>query len=95
MLANWLGLEVDEAWPIERKRELARRGDELRAGTTREGLELTLKIAFPEHPLRVEDSGASRGKAKARPRKPTRAAPASSSTATRRSTSTSSARYRA
>ena len=37
VLANWLGLEVDEAWPIERKRELARRGDELRAGTTREG----------------------------------------------------------
>ena len=58
VLANWLGLEVDEAWPIERKRELVRRGDELaRRHGTRAGLELTLKIAFPEHPLRVEDSG--------------------------------------
>jgi phage tail-like protein len=58
LLANWLGLEVDEAWPIERKRELVRRGDELaRRHGTRAGLELTLKIAFPEHPLRVEDAG--------------------------------------
>jgi phage tail-like protein len=58
LLARWLGLEVDEAWPIERKRELVRRGDELaRRHGTRAGLELTLKIAFPEHPLRVEDSG--------------------------------------
>jgi phage tail-like protein len=59
LLGHWLGLEVDEAWPIERKRELVRRGDELaRRHGTRAGLELTLKIAFPEHPLRVEDSGA-------------------------------------
>jgi phage tail-like protein len=58
LLANWLGLEVDEAWPIERKREFVRRGDELaRRHGTRAGLELTLKIAFPEHPLRVEDAG--------------------------------------
>jgi phage tail-like protein len=58
LLARWLGLEVDEAWPIERKCELVRRGDELaRRHGTRAGLELTLKIAFPEHPLRVEDSG--------------------------------------
>jgi phage tail-like protein len=59
LLARWLGLEVDEAWPVERKRELVRRGDELaRRHGTRAGLELTLKIAFPQHPLRVEDSGA-------------------------------------
>ena len=59
LLAHWLGLEVDEAWPIDRKRELVRRGDELaRRHGTRAGLELTLKIAFPQHPLRVEDSGA-------------------------------------
>ncbi|HKH32309.1 MAG TPA: phage tail protein [Gaiellaceae bacterium] len=58
LLGNWLGLEVDEAWPIESKRELVRRGDELaRRHGTRAGLELTLKIAFPQHPLRVEDSG--------------------------------------
>lgn len=58
LLARWLGLEVDEAWPVDRKRELVRRGDELaRRHGTRAGLELTLKIAFPQHPLRVEDSG--------------------------------------
>jgi len=58
LLAHWLGLEVDEAWPIASKRELVRRGDELaRRHGTRAGLELTLKIAFPEHPLRVEDTG--------------------------------------
>ena len=40
------------------KRELVSRGDELaRRHGTRRGLELTLKIAFPEHPLRVEDAG--------------------------------------
>ena len=58
LMARWLGLEVDEAWPIERKRELVRRADELaRAHGTAAGLERTLKIAFPDHPLRVEDSG--------------------------------------
>jgi phage tail-like protein len=58
LLARWLGLEVDEAWPIERKRELVRRADELaRRHGTKTGLELTLQIAFPQHPLRVEDSG--------------------------------------
>ena len=58
LLARWLGLEVDEAWPIERKRELVRCADELaRAHGTAAGLALTLKIAFPDHPLRVEDSG--------------------------------------
>jgi phage tail-like protein len=58
LLARWLGLEVDEAWPVDRKRELVRRGDELaRRHGTRAGLELTLKIAFPQHPLRVEDTG--------------------------------------
>jgi phage tail-like protein len=58
LLARWLGLEVDEAWPVERKRELVRRADELaRRHGTRAGLELTLNIAFPDHPLRVEDSG--------------------------------------
>jgi phage tail-like protein len=58
LLARWLGLEVDEAWPVERKRELVRRADELARGHgTKAGLELTLKIAFPNHPLRVEDGG--------------------------------------
>lgn len=58
LLAHWLGLEMDEAWPIASKRDLVRRGDELaRRHGTAAGLQLTLKIAFPEHPLRVEDGG--------------------------------------
>ena len=58
LLAHWLGLEMDEAWPIASKRQLVSRGDELaRRHGTAAGLELTLKIAFPEHPLRVEDAG--------------------------------------
>ena len=58
LLAHWLGLEMDEAWPISSKRDLVRRGDELaRRHGTAAGLQLTLKIAFPEHPLRVEDAG--------------------------------------
>jgi phage tail-like protein len=73
LLANWLGLEVDEAWPIERKRELGRRGDELaRRHGTRAGLELTLKIAFPDHPLRVEDSGGVTWEGKGETKKPDR-----------------------
>ena len=56
ILAAWLGVELDESWPIERRRELVRRaGDLARWRGTRRGLELLLSIAFPELPLRVED----------------------------------------
>jgi phage tail-like protein len=61
LMAAWLGLEVDERWPEERRRELLRRAGELgqRRGTKR-GLELALHIAFPDLPLRVDDTGSVR-----------------------------------
>ena len=70
LLAHWLGLEMDEAWPIASKRQLVSRGDELaRRHGTAAGLELTLKIAFPEHPLRVEDAGTVTWKGKTEAKK--------------------------
>jgi len=57
-LAAWLGIELDEAWPEDRRREIVRRAGELhRRRGTRSGLELALRISFPELPLRVEDAG--------------------------------------
>jgi phage tail-like protein len=57
-LALWLGLEPEESWSEELRRELVRRAPELtRRRGTRGGVELALKIAFPELPLRVEDQG--------------------------------------
>ena len=58
LLAGWLGVELDESWPVERRHELVRRAGDLarRRGTMR-GLELVLSIAFPELALRVEDGG--------------------------------------
>jgi phage tail-like protein len=58
LLAGWLGVELDESWPDERRRELVRRAGELsRLRGTRAGLELSLGIAFPDLPLRIEDEG--------------------------------------
>ena len=58
LYAAWLGIDLDESWPEERRRELLRRAPELaRRRGTRAGLELNLAIAFPELPLRVEESG--------------------------------------
>jgi phage tail-like protein len=58
VLAGWLGVELDESWPDERRRELVRRAGELsRLRGTRAGLELALSVAFPDLPLRVEDQG--------------------------------------
>jgi phage tail-like protein len=58
LLAAWLGIELDESWPEERRRELVRRAGELhRRRGTRAGLELALRISFPDLPLRVEDAG--------------------------------------
>jgi phage tail-like protein len=56
VIAAWFGVEVDESWPIERRRDLVRRaGDLARCRGTRRGLELVLSTSFPELPLRVED----------------------------------------
>jgi phage tail-like protein len=58
LMAGWLGVELDESWPIERWRELIAKAPELsRRRGTRVGLEMALAIAFPELPLRVEDLG--------------------------------------
>jgi phage tail-like protein len=58
VLALWLGVELDESWPNERRRELVRKaGEAARRRGTRRGLELVLSIAFPDLPLRVEGGG--------------------------------------
>lgn len=58
LMAAWLGVALDEAWPEERWRELVLRAAELgRLRGTSAGLELELRIAFPNVPLRVEDGG--------------------------------------
>jgi phage tail-like protein len=58
LLAAWLGVELDESWPLDRQRELVKRASELaRRRGTRSGLEEALRIAFPDLPLRVEDDG--------------------------------------
>jgi phage tail-like protein len=58
LLMAWLGLDHDEAYPIEDRRELVMNAPELvRSRGTRAGLELALRLAFPKVPLRVEDDG--------------------------------------
>jgi phage tail-like protein len=58
LLGAWLGIDLDESWPEERRRELVKRAGELgRRRGTKGGLELALGIAFPHLPLRVEDGG--------------------------------------
>jgi phage tail-like protein len=58
LLAAWLGVDLDEAQDIRHQREMVRRADELsrRRGTVG-GLELSLKLHFPELPMRVHDNG--------------------------------------
>jgi phage tail-like protein len=59
LLAAWLGVELDEGWPEERLRELVHNAANLsRKRGTKKGLELSLQIAFPHLPLRVEETGA-------------------------------------
>jgi phage tail-like protein len=58
LLAGWVGITLDESWPIARQRELLRRaGRLLQLRGTRAGLELALEIAFPDLPLRVTETG--------------------------------------
>ena len=58
LLAAWLGVDLDETQDISHQREMVRRSAELgrRRGTVK-GLELALKLHFPEVPMRVEDNG--------------------------------------
>jgi phage tail-like protein len=58
LLAAWLGVDLDETQNIKHQREMVRRSAELaRKRGTVKGLELALKLHFPEVPMRVEDSG--------------------------------------
>jgi phage tail-like protein len=61
LLAAWLGLDIDEERGLSERREAVRMAGELarRRGTVK-GMELTLKLNFPEVPLRVEDEGGVR-----------------------------------
>jgi phage tail-like protein len=58
LLAAWLGVDLDESQDIRHQREMVSRAAELgrRRGTVK-GLELALKLHFPEIPMRVEDNG--------------------------------------
>ena len=61
LLAAWLGLELDESSPDDRRRTLVKLAPELaRRRGTRAGLERALGAAFPHLPLRVEDRGAAK-----------------------------------
>src|SRR6478735_8683055 len=57
LLAAWLGVDLDETQKIADQREMVLRASELgrRRGTVK-GLELALKLHFPEVPMRVEDN---------------------------------------
>lgn len=58
VLAYWLGIYTDESWSEEQVREVVRNAAELsRRRGTRSGLELQLRITFPDLPLRVEETG--------------------------------------
>lgn len=55
---QWLGIERNESQPSAQVRTLVRRAAELgQLRGTRAGVELALKLNFPELPLRVEDNG--------------------------------------
>jgi len=58
LLAAWVGVDLDEKQDIKHQREMVRRSAELgrRRGTVK-GLELALKLHFPDVPMRVEDNG--------------------------------------
>lgn len=61
LLTAWLGIDVDESYSGEERRELVRRaGDLSRRRGTPDGLRLSLQLAFPGVPLRVEDKGGIR-----------------------------------
>src|SRR3954462_13135557 len=58
LLAAWLGVDLDESQDIRHQREMVLRSAELaRKRGTVGGMELALKLHFPEVPMRVEDHG--------------------------------------
>jgi len=58
LLAAWLGVDLDEMQDIKHQREMVLRSAELaRKRGTVGGMELALKLHFPQVPMRVEDNG--------------------------------------
>ena len=58
LLAAWLGVDLDEMQDIKHQREMVLRSAELaRKRGTVGGMELALRLHFPEVPMRVEDHG--------------------------------------
>ena len=68
LLAAWLGVDLDESQDLRHQREMVRQSAELgrRRGTV-SGLELALKLTFPDVPLRIEDQGGVRWSLDQRP----------------------------
>jgi len=61
LLAAWLGVDLDESQEIRHQREMVRRAADLgRKRGTVAGMELALKLAYPDVPLRIEDQGGVR-----------------------------------
>lgn len=68
LLAAWLGVDLDESQEIRHQREMVRRAADLgRKRGTVAGMDLALKLAFPDVPLRVEDQGGVRWSLDQRP----------------------------
>jgi phage tail-like protein len=61
LMAAWLGVDLDESQVLHHQRDMVRRAAELsrRRGTVG-GIRLALALAFPDVPLRIEDSGGVR-----------------------------------
>jgi len=58
VMAAWLGIELDESMDDHTRRELLLHSAEAtRWRGTRQGLEMALKLTFPDLPLRIEDEG--------------------------------------
>ena len=61
LLAAWLGVDLDESQEIRHQREMVRRAADLgRKRGTVAGMELALRLAYPDVPLRIEDQGGVR-----------------------------------
>jgi phage tail-like protein len=68
LLAAWLGVDLDESQEIRHQREMIRRAADLGRGRgTVKGMELALRLQFPEVPLRIEDQGGVRWSLDQRP----------------------------
>jgi phage tail-like protein len=58
VLAAWLGIELDESMDEATRRELiVQWAEATRWRGTRRGLEMALRLTFPDLPLRVDDEG--------------------------------------